>query len=47
MRVSASTSHCPESEEFMLAHGEAEGEVAVAPSGELDVGPLLADGRAA
>ena len=29
----------------MLAHDEAEGEVSVTPSGEVDVGPLLADGR--
>ncbi len=32
----------PESEAFMLAHDEAEGEVATAPSGVLKLGPLLA-----
>jgi hypothetical protein len=35
----------PESEAFMLAHRDAEGEVSVVPSGEVDLGPLLADGR--
>jgi hypothetical protein len=33
----------PESEVFMLAHQEAEGEVSTAPSGTLELGPLLAD----
>jgi hypothetical protein len=32
----------PASEQFQLAHNEAEGEVAIVPSGELDLGPLLA-----
>jgi hypothetical protein len=32
----------PESEVFTLAHQEAEGEVSTAPSGELELGPLLA-----
>jgi hypothetical protein len=36
----------PESEVFMLAHQEAEGEVSTAPSGTLGLGPLLADGTA-
>jgi hypothetical protein len=31
----------PEGEEFMLAHRDAEGEVAVVPSGDLSLGPLL------
>lgn len=35
----------PESEAFFLAHGEAEGEVSVTPSGEVDLGPLTAGGR--
>jgi hypothetical protein len=35
----------PESEAFMLAHRDAEGEVSVVPSGEVDLGPLLAGGR--
>ena len=35
----------PESEAFMLAHDEAEGAVSVAPSGEVDVGPLVAGNR--
>jgi hypothetical protein len=35
----------PESEAFMLAHDEAEGEVSTAPSGEVAVGPLLAGKR--
>ncbi len=35
----------PESEAFMLAHRDAEGEVSVVPSGEVDLGPLVADGR--
>jgi hypothetical protein len=35
----------PASEQFMLAHNEAEGEVAIVPSGELDLGPLLAGSR--
>jgi hypothetical protein len=35
----------PESEAFMLAHDEAEGSVALTPSGEVDVGPLRADGH--
>lgn len=35
----------PESEAFMLAHHDAEGEVSSAPSGEVTFGPLLADGR--
>jgi hypothetical protein len=35
----------PESEAFMLAHDEAEGAVATAPSGELSIGPLRAGGR--
>jgi hypothetical protein len=33
----------PESEAFMLAHQEAEGEVSTAPSGSLELGPLVAD----
>jgi hypothetical protein len=36
----------PESEAFMLAHQEAEGEVSTAPSGTLELRPLLADGTA-
>jgi FtsX-like permease family protein len=35
----------PESELFMLAHRDAEGEVSVVPSGEVDLGPLLAGNR--
>lgn len=35
----------PESEAFMLAHGEAEGEVSRTPAGEVDFGPLRAGGR--
>ena len=35
----------PTDEAFMQAHRNAEGELAVAPSGELDLGPLAADGR--
>jgi len=35
----------PESEAFTLAHRNAEGEVTVVPSGELDLGPLVAGGR--
>jgi hypothetical protein len=35
----------PSDEAFMQAHRNAEGELAVAPSGELDLGPLRADGR--
>jgi hypothetical protein len=35
----------PESEAFMLAHDEAEGEVSAAPSGEVAVGPLVAGKR--
>jgi FtsX-like permease family protein len=35
----------PSDEAFMFAHNEAEGEVSVAPSGELDVGPLQAGTR--
>jgi hypothetical protein len=33
----------PESEAFMLAHQEAEGQVSRAPSGVLELGPLVAD----
>jgi hypothetical protein len=35
----------PEAEAFTLAHRDAEGEVAIVPSGELDLGPLLDRGR--
>jgi hypothetical protein len=35
----------PENEEFTLAHRNAEGEVAVVPSGEVDFGPLVTGGR--
>ena len=35
----------PTDEAFMQAHRNAEGELAVAPSGELDLGPLAADGH--
>jgi FtsX-like permease family len=35
----------PQSEAFMLAHDEAEGSVATAPSGEIAIGPLDAGGR--
>ena len=35
----------PEAEAFTLAHQVAEGEVAIVPSGELDLGPLLDRGR--
>jgi hypothetical protein len=35
----------PSDEAFMQAHRNAEGELAVAPSGELELGPLRADGR--
>jgi hypothetical protein len=35
----------PSDEAFMQAHRNAEGELAVASSGELDLGPLRADGR--
>jgi len=35
----------PEGEAFTLAHRDAEGEVAIVPSGELDLGPLLDRGR--
>jgi FtsX-like permease family len=35
----------PESEVFTFAHRDTEGEVSVVPSGELDLGPLVAGGR--
>src|SRR3954451_21222501 len=35
----------PESEQFTLAHRDAEGEVSAVPSGEVDLGPLVTDGR--
>jgi FtsX-like permease family protein len=35
----------PESEQFTFAHNDAEGSVSAVPSGELDLGPLLAGGR--
>jgi FtsX-like permease family len=35
----------PPGESFTLAHQEAEGQVSVAPAGEVDFGPLLAAGR--
>jgi hypothetical protein len=35
----------PESEQFTFAHRDAEGSVSVVPSGELDLGPLLAGKR--
>jgi hypothetical protein len=35
----------PDSEAFMLAHDEAEGSVAAAPSGDITVGPLRTRGR--
>ncbi|HZO63219.1 MAG TPA: FtsX-like permease family protein [Gaiellaceae bacterium] len=45
LRVLGIQLELPESEAFMLTHRDSEGEVSVAPAGELTLGPLLAGSR--